>query len=401
MRSTAPRTQPWSGAPARRFVPALPTLEPRLLMPSWSPPRAPLFPFEPQRDGSAPSIQHFYLARAGVFHAIRHFLGGRPGTVLLPAYHHGVEVEAVRAAGAKLAFYRIDSEMRVDLDDLAERARAPEVRVVYLTHFAGFAQPVAEVARLCRERGLFLVEDCALALLSRDPFGRPLGQTGDAAVFCLYKTLPVPHGGLLVARDVPLEDSPAPPLASTLHHAAGLLLADLELHSSGLGRTVRALARAAAHATVDALVPMVQTGTQHLRARDLELGASRLVEQLVGRIDLELVRVKRRRNFRRLADALAGAPLVGAPLAEGACPLFVPLRVRDKPSALAALRARGVEAIDFWRSGDPACDLKPFPEVAALRREVIELPCHQSLDDDAIDFVARAVKSAKEVLAHA
>ena len=58
----------------------------------------------------------------------------------------------------------------------------------------------------------------------------------------------------------------------------------------------------------------------------------------------------------------------------------------------------GIDAIDFWGTGDAACDDAEFPEVAALRREILELPCHQSLDDDAIDLVAHAVK---QVLAHA
>jgi dTDP-4-amino-4,6-dideoxygalactose transaminase len=60
-----------------------------------------------------------------------------------------------------------------------------------------------------------------------------------------------------------------------------------------------------------------------------------------------------------------------------------------------ALHAVGIDAIDFWSEGE--CD-GDFPEVAALRREILELPCHQSLDDDAIDLVAHAVK---QVVAHA
>ncbi|MCU1282988.1 MAG: tbmB, partial [bacterium] len=62
------------------------------------------------------------------------------------------------------------------------------------------------------------------------------------------------------------------------------------------------------------------------------------------------------------------------------------------------LHDRGIDAIDFWGTGDAACDDAEFPEVAELRREILELPCHQSLDDDAIDLVAHAVK---QVLAHA
>ena len=67
---------------------------------------------------------------------IRCFLEGKPGTVLMPAYHHGVEVEAVRAAGARIAFYRVDDSMRIDVEDIARRAKDRSVRVVYVTSTA-------------------------------------------------------------------------------------------------------------------------------------------------------------------------------------------------------------------------------------------------------------------------
>jgi dTDP-4-amino-4,6-dideoxygalactose transaminase len=380
---------------ARLFIPSLPTLDPTLLAPSLAPSRPPLYPLD--RLGS-PSAQLFYLARAGVYHTIKHWLGGRDGVVVMPAYHHGVEVEAVRAAGARIVFYRVDRDMRIDLDDLRKKARGADVRAVYVTHFVGFAQPIAEARDIARDRGVPLFEDCALALFSRTPDGAPLGSFGDAACFCLYKTLPVPHGGLLLGRNVPVADVAAPPLFSTLHHTAGLALAHLELHSSSVGRAIRQAARSASHATVDKAVATVKTGTMHLDPHDLELGASSIVERLLDRFDDEMVVVRRRRNFQRLARALDGVlEVVGAPLAAGACPLFLPVRItdRDKRDVMHKLHALGIDAIDFW---GPTGEPEEFAEVAALRREILELPCHQSLDDDAIDLVAHAVK---QVVAHA
>jgi selenocysteine lyase/cysteine desulfurase len=392
---------PEAAPPDRRYIPSLPGLDPALLLPTLEPMRPPLYPIDHligQLD--RPGAQLFHLARAGVFHAIDHWLDGQGGVVLMPSYHHGVEVEAVRATGAQIAFYRVDSRMRIDLDDLSTKMLMPRVKVVYVTHYAGFAQPVGEVKALCAQLGLPLFEDCALSLLSRDPSGVPLGSTGDASVFCLYKSLPVPHGGLLLAPNVPLvRDPPPPPLASTLHHAAGSILTHVELRSRDFGARLRSVARAAAHSTVDQVIDTVKTGTQHLADGDLELGASRLVTRLLPRFDLEMVVVRRRRNFRRLADALRGyVEIFGDPLPPGVCPLFLPVRVHNKHALLQRLHARGIEAIDFWSEHDRACDPDEFPEVMALRREVLELPCHQSLDDDAIDFVARAVK---DVLAHA
>jgi perosamine synthetase len=388
------------------FIPSLPTLDPLQFLPSLDPPRRPLFPLD-ILDG--PAAQRFYLARAGVYHTLRHWLRA-PGEkiaqsrniVLMPAYHHGVEVEAVRAAGARIVFYRVDADMRIDLDDIARKAAQPGVRVVYVTHFVGFAQPVAEARKIARLNNLRLFEDCALALFSRTPEDAPLGSVGDASCYCLYKTLPVPHGGLLLAPDVPAATVTSPPLLSTLHYIAGLTLAHLELRAAGLGRAVRRAARAAAHATVDRAVAPVQTGTMRLDTHELGLGASRWIDPILARTDAEMVVARRRRNFSRLAAALDGVlPVVGAPLLPGVCPLFLPVRIDsagrhglDKPALLQRLRLDGIDAIDFWSTGDPACDPHEFPEVTQMRREILELPCHQSLDDDDIDRVAHTVKQA-------
>jgi dTDP-4-amino-4,6-dideoxygalactose transaminase len=390
----------------RLFIPSLPTLDLLRLLPSLGPPRPSLFPLD-RLDG--PAAQRFYLARAGVYHTLRHWLRA-PGEkiaqsrniVLMPAYHHGVEVEAVRAAGARIVFYRVDADMRVDLHDIARKAAEPGVRVVYVTHFVGFAQPIAEIRKIAQSHDLRLFEDCALALFSHTPEGAPLGSHGDASCFCLYKTLPVPHGGLLLAPDVPTATVAPPPLLSTLHHVAGLTLAHFEMRSAGLGRAVRRAARAAAHATVDKAVATVQTGTLRLANHELGLGASRWVALILARTDAEMVVARRRRNFSRLAAALDGVlPAVGSPLRPGVCPLFLPVRIDsahrhglDKPALMQRLHAAGIDAIDFWNVGDPACDHHEFPEVTRLRREILELPCHQSLDDDDIDRVAHAVKQA-------
>src|SRR5207253_11067710 len=116
----------------------------------------------------------------------------------MPAYHHGVELETLLAAGVKPVFFRIDAQMRCDFEDARRRA-APEVRALYVIHYAGFPQDMEAARQLASELGVPLIEDCALALLSRNG-DKPLGSSGDLSVCCLYKTLPVPNGGALLAR---------------------------------------------------------------------------------------------------------------------------------------------------------------------------------------------------------
>lgn len=376
---------------AERLIPSLPTLSPALLLPSLDARRQAAYPvdrLDEQVDADGRHAELYYLARNGVYHGLRALGVGPCDTVLMPAYHHGVEVEAVRHTGARIVFYRVDRRMRADLEDAARKADG--ARVLYLTSYAGFAQPLDEALALCRERGLLLVEDCALALYSRDAEGRPLGSHGDLAIFCLYKTLPVPHGGIAVARR-PLPRPQRPPLFSTLHHLGGSLRARAALDGSSWLALWSAMRSVARHA-IDPVVEHEHVGTQQLDPEQLDLGASRLVRAMLSRIDPELVVVRRRRNYLRLRDALDEPKRAPFTLPPGACPLFFPLLVDDKVAALAALRGLGVEGVDFWSGGDPACSAEEFPDAAFLRRHVLELPIHQDLDDEAVDRVARAVK---------
>src|SRR5262245_42829462 len=94
-----------------------------------------------------------------------------------------------------------------------------------------------------------LVEDCALSLYSRDPSGRWLGSTGDLSIFCLYKTLPVPHGGVALGPALPT--ATPPDTLSTWHHLGGSLLTRAELFGGRAGRLVRQLVRQAVRRSVD------------------------------------------------------------------------------------------------------------------------------------------------------
>ncbi len=94
----------------------------------------------------------------------------------------------------------------------------------------GWPQPVEKIAQFCKQRGILLIEDCALALFSSLD-SRRLGAHGDFSIFCLYKTLPLPHGGLLVQNNQELPrlsiDVGAPDGISVAGRLSELLLESL------------------------------------------------------------------------------------------------------------------------------------------------------------------------------
>jgi dTDP-4-amino-4,6-dideoxygalactose transaminase len=373
--------------PARGFIPALPTLSPRMLVPSRVR-TLPTFPFDARRRHA------FYFARNAVWHGVR-LLGLAGQEVLVPAYHHGVEIQALLHAGCTLRWVRVDGQMRLDLEDLAAKI-GPRTRALYVIHYAGFPQPMEPIMALARRHGLKVIEDCALALLSSDGT-EPLGARGDLGVFCLYKTLPVPNGGLLVVNGTLPELAQAArpaPLASTLSHAASSLLAHAALRLGEPGQALRAMVQQAERALrrAPALRP-VSTGTRWFDPAQVDLGMSALSGLILGRLDHPSIVAARRRNYflllSRLRDA---APPIFATLPPGVCPLFYPLLCIDKLRLQRRLAARGVETVDFWSSGHPSCPVEQFPEVELLRRRVLELPIHQDLGPEEMAALARSVE---------
>lgn len=368
---------------------ALPALRPGMLLPRRRRGALP-FPFDD------PGVRYFYYARNGIYALARLWnLAGKE--VLFPAYFHGVELEALLEAGVRPRFYPVDERMRVDPAEV-ERRIGPDTRAIYLIHYVGFPGPVEELREVCDRRGLLLVEDCALALLSC--LGdRPLGTFGDAAVFCLYKTLPTPNGGALVIRGggpIGLPEGDPPPLAATFAHAASSLLVGFEVSGGATGRAVRRVGRGLGHAAVRfAGLPRVPTGTPHFDRSRVGLAMSRLSRRVIEAQDFPAIVERRRRNYFHFLGRLRdlATPVFGE-LPVGVCPLFFPFPVRDKQTVLARLRARGVEAVDFWRVGHPAVPPGSFPGVDELRQTVIELPCHQDLEPSAVDRMAAIVREA-------
>ncbi len=382
---------PAPASPARRrWLPVLPTLWPAQLSPLEAD-RAPFFPL------AAPRMVPFYFARNAVFHAVR-LLGLAGREVLVPAYHHGVEVAALVAAGAVPRFVRVDARLRLDLDHLADVATR-RTAALYVIHYAGFAQPMDEVRAAAGRLGVPVVEDCALSLFAAEGT-RPVGSTGELAVFCFYKSVPVPNGGALVVNDpdlrVALPRPVSPPLGSTLSHAAGSLLANLALRAGPAGERARAAVRGLGRALrrKTGLRP-VSTGTSRFDPAAVQLGMSGLSRRILRRVDPEAIVAARRRNYFAL---LAGLRQVAEPLLPelppGACPLFYPLLCGDKARAAARLAEAGVETVDFWRSGHPLCPTRRFPEVARLRERVLELPVHQDLGPEDVEQVLQAVREA-------
>jgi len=345
---------------------------------------------------SAPERMYFHRARNAIYHLFRKLGETRRPVVLVPDYHNGNEVLAIRATGAAIHFYRVGRDLEVDLDHLFRLCRSARADVLFAIHYFGWPQPMKELIAVTRAHQMILVEDCALSLLSETE-GRPLGSFGQYATFCLYKTLPVPNGGVLVANGVGLDGltelvfEPCA-LATRAGRTLELVFEWLRGRAYAPGAAAFALKQAAGRAMRRLGIARVPFGDIGFDLDSVNVAVAPLSLGLLERFDYEEIRQRRRANYRHLRERLTDrATLLPPPLEDGTCPLIFPLLVPDKPKAAAALQARGISAMEFWNGGDPETKRPEHADAWYLREHLVELPVHQDISAAQIDHMADQV----------
>jgi dTDP-4-amino-4,6-dideoxygalactose transaminase len=352
-------------------------------------PRSSCFPFD------APRCRRFYRARNAIYHLFLALGSRKTVTVLAPDYNSGNEIAAIDAAGGRIHYYTVDRDMQLDPYEVERLCKLHNPDVLYVIHYLGWPQPMTALVDLCRRRGMFLVEDCALALLSASG-DRSLGTFGDWSIFCLYKTLPVPNGALLVENATALEGLDRLRLrpvskASVAGRTAELLVQRLRSRVDTVGAVLQAGKRALGHAAGAMDVDRAKVGDIGFDLSEVDFAMSSFSNRLLERLDFADIRRRRVKNFQILSELVDNKAKVCPRLPPGACPLFLPILVADKPAAANALRRRGVEALEFWNYGMEACDRQASATTRFLRQHVLGLPIHQDLTPRHISHMAQLV----------
>jgi hypothetical protein len=125
----------------------------------------------------------------------------RAPVLFVPDYFCNAATIPARFAGAQLAFYPVDQELSPDWPQVEAMAAATKPELFLIVHYFGFPADLAPARAFCNRHGAALIEDAAHALKP----SAIIGRIGDYTLWSLYKHLPIPDGGLVVARgDSPL-----------------------------------------------------------------------------------------------------------------------------------------------------------------------------------------------------
>ena len=319
------------------------------------------------------------------------------GEVLVPAYNCGSEVDALLAGGATVRLFRVTNTGEIDLEDVRQRITRA-TRALYVIHYFGFPQAITPISEFCKEKGLHLMEDCALSTLT-EVNGRRIGQAGDLAVYNFPKVLPVPDGGAMVINNRAL------PRRTWLLKLPKLMLSD----ASRLLRQslLRALPNAAAR-ILDCLIrnraaeelpsgpgrremPRSYYSTPFLKDRSI----SKVSAFLMSGMSFSEIRARRRRNFSLLLQLLSresGLTPLYRELPDGVCPLCLPILVGPARKLAARLASFSIPAVPWWSGYNAQCkEWDAFPEACYLKDHMVALPVHQQLNDSAMQYIAKRV----------
>jgi DegT/DnrJ/EryC1/StrS aminotransferase family len=128
-------------------------------------------------------------------------IGPRPGDeVLVTAYHHGSEVQALIDAGLTCRTTHLGQWRRMRRSSTRCLGRGCVRAISSITW--GSPQNGARWRAWCDQRNLLLIEDAAESWLTTWQ-GTPIGSFGDVAISCIYKSFGLPDGGLLLSRPSP------------------------------------------------------------------------------------------------------------------------------------------------------------------------------------------------------
>ena len=359
---------------------------------------------------------YFFSSRYALAAGIKALGIGPNDTILLPSYNCGAEIDPILHLGIKPVFYNINKNLLVDFEDLFRKITRG-VKAILVTHFLGFPEPINEIKKICVERNLFLIEDCAHALLSTHN-GKPLGSYGDVSIFSLLKTLPVPNGGVLVInnKNISYNHSPEKPnFFATCFYAAELLKYKTIGNNNAIKENGLNLLYGGVYLSLSSFRLMLAGFRKYFNPKGLYLvkpdsylfvenlclwGISDLSKKIIDKTDFEEIKNIRRRNFEYLLNHFVKNERRILPFHElppGICPLFFPIileSAEQREKLYRTLKRRGVITHPWWDRFHPEVPWDEFSDAVYLKTRLFGLPIHQDLTLKHLDLMIEEFENA-------
>lgn len=302
--------------------------------------------------------------------------------VLLPAYLCPTIVDTLEGCGLSCSYYHINSDLSIDLQDLA--GKAGDFEVIYFINYFGFqhASETRDALQRLMQHGRLLIEDNAQA-------GFPGERLGDYEFNSLRKLSPYDGGYLWSRFDLlpnveKYQGAPNRRLALIRAYRSGL--ADYLFHGRG------------AHADLVHLYEQAE----EVYATDRVVWGDEQERQSIERLDWPAIKAVRRRNYAYLLSQLEGVegitPIFPV-LQEDNLPMGLPVRVSGVPRDLLfdTLGNAGIGLTVHWDgiASDPRLNGDAFAIEMATR--MLTLVIDQRISLKQLDFMAQKIRESLDI----
>jgi hypothetical protein len=324
---------------------------------------------------SFPGVIGTFMGRDALSLAVSYLELGANDAVLLPAYTCQ-EVLRPFVGQARVVFYDVRPDLMVDPDEITTKLKTGNVKATLMINYFGFLQQYRnEIKKICADRGILLLEDCAHSLLTEGS-----GETGDLSVYSFRKILPLPDGGGLRVnvKGKPVAPDFYPGFYSNAISIAIMAKSLFNIHGKMISRA------SLTYGTND----LVTAASSH-KKNGRVLPLSRFTNANMARMSFSDVVQKRRNDFQfwqELSETSDMLEPVFGNLPPCVCPLGFAAKVKDRDSLWSRVRSAGISLQIHWRLDStigPECGnshklatqlltLPVYPECGNKVREVVK-----------------------------
>lgn len=322
---------------------------------------------------------------------------GEGNTVLVPSFCSSDYPDAIEGAGLALDRYDVDpTTLSADVSDLDSLPE--ETLAVIVVNVLGYSSPMAEIAELCDQQDVFLVEALGYSLGSAYE-GARLGTFGDCSVLNFQQGKPIPVGGGMVisgTERLTFDDAGREAVRPNAGMLGGYTLFGHPTLYGLYDQVGKPLVARLGQAERVSTHPESKLGV----AYDPPFKTLSNFQGTVGYRSFQRLADHRRQRARTAnyyASALGDLPgITHLDAIEGLTnhqfvryPMLVESPDR-RNALLAALEARGIQATAMYDW--PKIDPDTFPGGARLQQQLITLPTHPYVDREDRQRTVQAVR---------
>lgn len=343
-----------------------------------------------------PAKQSYYVnkGRAAMTLALLALGVSSNTNVLIPAYLCKTALTPVLSRSNSVSFYPVRQDLTVNTKDFEEAIEKNKPAVLILIHYFGFPDPnLRTLLEISKNKEVHVLEDCAHALFSRWD-RKNLGQLGQASIFSLVKSLPLPEGGILFLKkgDKNLEKQIDVTTTGFICEIINLVRMLFYSTEAKIGFSLRPLIL-----SMDRLKLKIYEINES-DSDDLDIRAmGPISKRLLRSANPEWIIERRRSNFEYLLEHFdidsAMAKPIYSELPKGVCPMGFPVIIKKGRDRVARnLYRQGIGIRTIWDILPDEIPLGRFPDSHYVRDHILVLPVHQDINFNQLEIVIERLK---------